>query len=172
MCADCLFIIPPASRKLKTGYTGFTSSVRLSVRLSIGLWKESCPLCNFHNTSWIHFILTHLIKQLQKVCLITISAKLQNLNFWQFFQICYFHFVFFWLGIQYDSIVWITMRRRGYPQNAGILFVLVFICDFISCLRINKIYVLPWLQWFLFCNSRNIHQTNTLSWAYKLCVPL
>ena len=31
----------------------------------------------------------------------------------------------FWLGIQYDSIVWVIMRRRGYPQNAGVLVVLV-----------------------------------------------
>ena len=43
-------------------------SVRLSVRLSVLLWTESCPLCNFHSTSWIHFISIHLIKQLQKVC--------------------------------------------------------------------------------------------------------
>ena len=60
-------IITPVSAKLKRGYTGFTS-IRLSVRLSICLWTESCPLCNFHNTSWIHFIFTHLIKQIQKVC--------------------------------------------------------------------------------------------------------
>ena len=39
-----------------------------SVHLSIHLWTKSCPLCIFHNTSWIHFIFAHLIKQLQKVC--------------------------------------------------------------------------------------------------------
>ena len=33
---------------------------------------------------------------------------------------------FFLLGIQYDSIVWVIMRRRGYPQNAGILVVVVY----------------------------------------------
>ena len=53
----------PCSTQLK-GYTGFTLSVCPSVRL----WTESCLLCIFHNTSWIHFIFTHLIKQLQKVC--------------------------------------------------------------------------------------------------------
>ena len=31
----------------------------------------------------------------------------------------------FWLGIQYDSMVWVIMRPRGYPQNAGVLVVLV-----------------------------------------------
>ena len=36
--------------------------------------------------------------------------------------------LFFLLGIQYDSIVWVIMRRRGYPQNAGVLVVLVLDC--------------------------------------------
>ena len=42
--------------------------VRLSVRPSVRLWTESCPLCIFKNTHRIHFIFAHLIKQLQKVC--------------------------------------------------------------------------------------------------------
>ena len=57
-------ILPPASTKLKGGYTGITLSVCPSVRL----WTESCPLCIFNNTHRIHFIFAHLIKQLQKVC--------------------------------------------------------------------------------------------------------
>ena len=57
-------IIPPASTKLKGGYTGITLSVCPSVRL----WTELCPLCIFNNTHRIHFIFAHLIKQLQKVC--------------------------------------------------------------------------------------------------------
>ena len=36
---------------------------------------------------------------------------------------------FFLLGIQYDSIVWAIMRRRGYPQNAGVLVVLANLID-------------------------------------------
>ena len=59
-------IIPPASTKLKGGYTGITLSVCPSVRL----WTESCLLCIFNNTHRIHFIFAHLIKQLQKVCLV------------------------------------------------------------------------------------------------------
>ena len=35
---------------------------------SICLWTELCPLCIFNNTCRIHFIFTHLIKQLRKVC--------------------------------------------------------------------------------------------------------
>ena len=35
------------------------------VRPSGPLWTDSCPLCIFHNIHGIHFIFTHLIKQLQ-----------------------------------------------------------------------------------------------------------
>ena len=48
-------------------------------------------------------------------------AELQNYNFWQFFKICNFDFVFFWLGIWCESLVWVIIGRRGVSQNAGIL---------------------------------------------------
>ena len=35
---------------------------------SLRLWTESCPLCILYNTRRIHFLFTHLIKQLQRVC--------------------------------------------------------------------------------------------------------
>ena len=50
--------------KVERGYTGFTLSVCTSVRL----WTESRALSIFNNTCLIHFVFTHLIKQLQKVC--------------------------------------------------------------------------------------------------------
>ena len=43
------------------------------------------------------------------------------------FQICNFDFALFWLGIWYESVVWVIMGRRGYSQNAGVLVVLVLI---------------------------------------------
>ena len=43
-------------------------SIRPSVHLSIHMWTKSCLLCISYNTSRIHFIFAHLIKQLQKVC--------------------------------------------------------------------------------------------------------
>ena len=49
---------------------------RLSVRPSVRLWTESCPLCIFNNTCRIHFILAHLIKQLQKVCPCNVCFKI------------------------------------------------------------------------------------------------
>ena len=72
-----VFIIPRSTKfRGGGGYTGFTLPV--------------CPLCIVHNTSRIHFIFTHLIDQLQKGCLMLSFVK--NLNFWQFFKICTFHF--------------------------------------------------------------------------------
>ena len=41
-------------------------------------------------------------------------AKLKNLNFWQIFQSCNFDSVLFWLGIWYESIVWVIMGRQGF----------------------------------------------------------
>ena len=35
----------------------FTVDVCLSLHLFLHLWTKSCPLCIFHNTCWIHFIL-------------------------------------------------------------------------------------------------------------------
>ena len=49
----------------------------------------------------IHFIFTHLIKQLQKVC--------QNFEVLANYLIWNFDVVLFWLGIQYESIVLVTM---------------------------------------------------------------
>ena len=44
-------------------------------------------------------------------------SKLKNLKFWRIFKICNFDFVIFWLGIQYDSMVWVIMRRRGVSSE-------------------------------------------------------
>ena len=62
---------PPLQRSWKGGHTGITLSVRPSVRL----WIESCPLRIFNNTYQIHFIFAHLIKQLQKVCCVLCLLK-------------------------------------------------------------------------------------------------
>ena len=77
------------------GYIGFTPSVRLSVRPSVCPSRIPCPLCSAYSSSWIHFIFTHLIEQLQKVC--RMESFLQNFKIWIFgifFQICNFDFVF------------------------------------------------------------------------------
>ena len=58
----------PRFNEFERGNTGFTSSVRMSVRPSVRLWTKPCSFCIFHNTSRIHFIFAHLIKQLQQMC--------------------------------------------------------------------------------------------------------
>ena len=99
-------------------YTGFTLSVRPSVRL----WTASCPLCIFNNTHRIHFIFTHLTKQLKQVC--CVYSVFQNSTIWSFGK---FLNLWLWLSlvlIQYEK-VWIIMGRQGYPENTGSLVVLV-----------------------------------------------
>ena len=66
-------------------------------------------------------------------------AKLQNLNFWQFSNICYFDFVLFWHGIWCESVVWVIMGRRGVSQNSGVLVVLVIHIDGLVWKRHNSI---------------------------------
>ena len=44
-------------------------------------------------------------------------SKFKNLKFWRIFKICNFDFVIFWLGIQYDSMGWVIMRRRGVSSE-------------------------------------------------------
>ena len=113
-------IIPPASRKLKGSRAYWFHLVRPSVRL----WTQSCLLCIFNNTRRIHFIFAHLIKQLQKVrriwCLFQIS---KICNFGKFFK-----FVALTLS-SFDSGSNMTQSwgGGGYPQNAGVLVVLVWI---------------------------------------------
>ena len=40
-----------------------------------------------------------------------------HLTFWRIFKICNFDFVIFWLGIRYDSMVWVIMRQRGVSSE-------------------------------------------------------
>ena len=115
-----MWLYPPLQLSWKGG-------ILVSPCPSVRLWTESCPLCIFNNTHRIHFIFAHLIKQLKKVCRVSVMpvSKFKYLKFWRIFYICNFDFVFFWLGIQYDSMVWVIMRRWWYPQNAGVLVVLI-----------------------------------------------
>ena len=67
----------------------------------------------------------HLVRRSLSVSHVMLVSKFKKLKFWRIFKICNFDFVFFWLGIQYYSIVWVIMRQQEYHQNAGILGVLV-----------------------------------------------
>ena len=118
---SAVFIIPPASKKLKGGYTGFTASVRLSVRLSI------CPsvrqsvdkkrVCSVSSTilartiSYLHILLSNFRRCV--ACKGYCDNPWQSMNLWQIFGICNFDFVLFWLWIWYESIEWVIMGRQG-----------------------------------------------------------
>ena len=70
-------LLYPPHNEVVGGYIGFTPSVRPSVRPSVPRPSRiTCPLCSAYSSGWIHFIFTHLIKQLQKVC--RVSSSLQN----------------------------------------------------------------------------------------------
>ena len=61
------FIVILAAQRSCWGVYWF-HSVCPSVHLSVPPSLIPCPLCSAYNSGWIHFILIHLIKQLQKVC--------------------------------------------------------------------------------------------------------
>ena len=113
-------IIPTASTKLKAVYTGFTLSVCPSVdKIVSALYLQLYSSDPFH-------VSTSYLATSECDSLVTFVLKFRNFKIWQILQICNFDCVFFWLWIQYDSIVWVTIRLRGYPQNASVLVVLVW----------------------------------------------
>ena len=104
---------------------GFVHTKRCpSIRPFVRPSRILCPLCSTYSSGWIHFIYIHLTEQLQKV----FWTFLQNFKiriFGNFFKICSFDFVLFWLCIWFESLVWVIMGRRGVSQNTVILVVLV-----------------------------------------------
>ena len=109
----------PRFNEVERGYTGITLSVCPSVdRVVSALYLQEYSSDPFH-------IRTSYQATSEGVSRVRPVSKFKNLKFWWIFLICNFDFVFLWLGIQYDSVVWVIMRRWGYPQNAGILVVLV-----------------------------------------------
>ena len=59
-------VIPPHNKVVGGVY--WFHSIRSSVRPSVHPSRILCPLCSAYSSGWIHFIFTHLIKQLQKMC--------------------------------------------------------------------------------------------------------
>ena len=124
-CLLSNIFIPPTSTKLKGGYSGFTLSAWPSVdRIVSALCPQQYSSDPFH-------ICTFYQATTEDVSCVKCVWKFKNLKFWQILKICYFDFVFLWLVIQYDSIVCVIMSGGGYPQNAGVLVVLVIIWNWI-----------------------------------------
>ena len=101
-------VYTPASTKLKGGYTPCPS---------IRLWTESCPLCIFNNDCRIHFIFPILSSNFRRCAACKAVLKMQQFEIFRLFKICNVDFVLFRLGIQYESIVWVIMRRQGSSER-------------------------------------------------------
>ena len=117
ICCDAIpkpfskLIITTASTKLIGGYTGITLSVCPSVdRIVSALYLQQYSSDPFH-------ICTSYQATSEGVSRVMSVSKFKNLKFWRIFKICNFDFVIFWLGIQYDSMVWVIMRRRGVSSE-------------------------------------------------------
>ena len=70
--------------------------------------------------SYLHILSSIFIMEIpipEGVSPVMFVSKNKNLKFWRFLKICNFDFVSFWLGIQYDSMVWVIMRRRGVSSE-------------------------------------------------------
>ena len=142
-CVMMVIIISPASTKLKGGYTGFTLSVCPSVRLSV---------CGQNRVIGSILCLHILSSNFRRCILCNVCSKFQQLKFWRILWICYFDFVFFWLGIQYDSIVWVIMKRTG-----GILRTRHSSCFNYNCNHGNNLLLLvSYFSSISLCNCSTI----------------
>ena len=93
----------------------------LSIRGQNGVCSVSSTAL-IRSISYLHIFSSNFRRCIAyKVCfkikkLSILSNSLKKFNF---------DFVFFCLRFQHDSIVWVIMRRRWYPQNAVVQVVLV-----------------------------------------------
>ena len=94
-----------------TGYTGITLSVCPSVHLSVCGQNRVCSVSSrilIGSISYLHISSSNF----RRCVACNARFKIQRIKILAIFFICNFDFVFFWLGIQYDSMVWVIMRRR------------------------------------------------------------
>ena len=114
------YLYPPASTKLQRSWKGLLlvspcPSVGLSVCPSVDRIVSALYLQQYSSDPF--YICTSYQATSEGVSLVMPVSKLKNLKFWRIFCICNFDFVFFWLGIQYDSMVWVIIRRRGVSSE-------------------------------------------------------
>ena len=120
------FIIHYTSRfnEVERGHTGFTLSVCGQNRV---LSVFSAILIG--SISYLHILSSNF----RECVACNVCSKIKK-N-WSLGEFCKFStliFILFWLGIQYESVVCVIMRGGGgggggYPQNVGIVVVLVWL---------------------------------------------
>ena len=159
------FIIPPASTKLIGGYTGITLSVCPSVdRIVSALYLQQYSSDPFH-------ICTSYQATSEGVSrVMPVSKFFKSLKFWRIFKICNFDFVIFWLGIQYDSMVLVIMRRRGVSSERRRSSCSSLITQWRYNLQSRHYLIVPQLWYFQFelalCYHDNACQTAKLQEYY------
>ena len=87
------------------------------VRLSICGQNRVCSVSStilVGSISYLHILSSNFRRCV--TCQVFLS-KFKSLKFWQILYICKFDFLFFWLGIQYDKILWVIMRWRGVSSE-------------------------------------------------------
>ena len=139
---------------LKGGYTGITLSVCPSVdRIVSALYLQQYSSDPFH-------ICTSYQATSEGVSRVMPVSKLKNLKFWRIFKICNFDFVFFWLGIQYDSIVWVIIRRRGVSSERRR-----------SSCSSSGLFYWHWGYHYQHCDNVSdiieMHRNTTLQWLHN-----
>ena len=87
------------------------SSVRLSVCGQNRVRSVSSTLL-IRSISYLHILSSNF----RRCVACNVCLKLKNLQLWRILKICNFAF-FFWLGIQYDSMLWLIMRRWGVSSE-------------------------------------------------------
>ena len=119
--SSCLILCyyTPRFNEVKKWVYWFHLAVRLSVLLSIcgqNRVRSVSSTILVRSISYLHILWSNFKRCITcKVC-VNIQ-KLKKLKFWQIISICNFDFVFFWLGIQYDSIVWVMIKQWGVSSE-------------------------------------------------------
>ena len=122
-----LLLYPPLQRSWNWyhWYTGITLSVCPSVVERGVYWYHLVRLsvCGQNRVSSVSSIILigsisylHILSSNFRRC-VTCNSRFKILKFWRIFKICNFDFVFIWLGIQYDSMVWVIIRQRGVSSE-------------------------------------------------------
>ena len=124
-------------------------SVRPSIRPTSGV-RSVAPTVLFGSISYLHISLSNF----RRCVTCKVYCKIFKLFFLQFFKICNFDFVLFWLGIWCESLVWVIMGPWRVSQNAGILVVLVHYWDL-------------WLSFIIHHGYLWIRHHYSLLWSHK-----
>ena len=98
-CNNYCCSLYPSNNKVVGGFIGFTPSDSLSVRAASCV-RSVAPIALVGSISYLHILLSNFRRCVMcKVC-----CKILKLEFLEFFLICNFDFVLFWLGISCKSL--------------------------------------------------------------------